>query len=81
VISGLSRLALEIALSSDNKLLIGVTNILVIVTLVVAGSDHDSLGLPLWPPFVAFGAPLHSLVGCLGVPLDHRRGPLSHCSV
>jgi hypothetical protein len=61
VISGLSCQELEITLSSGNELLIGVTNILVIVTLVIAGSDHDSLGPPLWPPFIAFGAPLHTL--------------------
>jgi hypothetical protein len=66
VISRLSRLALEITLSSGDELLIRVTNILVIVTLVTSGSDHDSLGLLLRPPLVAFGAPLHALVGCLG---------------
>jgi hypothetical protein len=67
---GLSCLALEITLSSGEELLIRVTNILVIVTLVTASSDRDSLGPPLWPPLVAFGTPLHTLVSCLG----------SHCS-
>jgi hypothetical protein len=65
VISELPRLTLEIALNSDDELLIGVTNILVIVTLIVAGSDCDSLGPPLRPPLVAFDTPLCALVGCL----------------
>jgi hypothetical protein len=40
VISGLLCLVLEIMLSSRDKLLIRVTNILIIVTLIVAGSDR-----------------------------------------
>jgi hypothetical protein len=57
---------MKIMLSNGDELLIGVANILVIVTIVIAGSDHDSLGPPFRPPFVAFGIPLHALVGCLG---------------
>jgi hypothetical protein len=44
VVSGLLRLALEIMLSSSDELLIRVANILVVVTLIVAGGDRDSLG-------------------------------------
>jgi hypothetical protein len=44
VISRMLRLALQITLSSDDELLIGVANILVVITLVTAGSDRDSLG-------------------------------------
>jgi hypothetical protein len=42
VISGLPCLALEIVLSSDDELLIEVTNTLVVVTLVAADSDRNS---------------------------------------
>jgi hypothetical protein len=66
VVSRLPCPALEIALSSGDELLIGVTNILIIVTLVTDGSVRDSLGPPLQPPFVACGTPLHTLVSCLG---------------
>jgi hypothetical protein len=44
VISRMLRLVLQITLSSDDELLIGVANILVVITLVTAGSDRDSLG-------------------------------------
>jgi hypothetical protein len=63
VISGLTRLVLEIMLSSGDELRIGVANNFVVVTLIVAGSDRDSLGLPLQPPLVAFDNPLRTLVG------------------
>jgi hypothetical protein len=66
VVSGVSRLLLEIALSSGDELLIRVANITVVVTHVAAVDDHDSLGPPLQPPFVAFGTPLQALVSCLG---------------
>jgi hypothetical protein len=66
LISELPCLALEIALSSADKLLIGVGNILVIVTLITVDTDHNSLGSLLRPPLITFGAPLHTLVGCLG---------------
>jgi hypothetical protein len=57
VVSGLLRLALEITLNSDDELLLGVTNILVVVTLVTAGSGRGHLGRHFGPPLVAFGAP------------------------
>jgi hypothetical protein len=66
VVCGLQRLAHEIALSSGAKLLVRVTNILVVVALIRASGHCDSLGPPLQPPFVTFGAPLHALVSCLG---------------
>jgi hypothetical protein len=44
VISGLSHLTLDITLSGGDELLIGVIDILVIVTLIVVDSDCDSLG-------------------------------------
>jgi hypothetical protein len=59
------RLALEVTLSSGNELLIGIISLLVVLTLVAAGSDHDLLGLPLWPPVAAFGTPLCTLADCL----------------
>jgi hypothetical protein len=50
--------ALEVALRYSEELLIGVTSLLIIIPLITAGSDCDSLGLPFQPPLVAFGAPL-----------------------
>jgi hypothetical protein len=61
VIGGLPHLVLEVMLSGSNELLIEIVGLLVIVTLIIVGSDYDSLGSPLWPPFVAFGAPLCTL--------------------
>jgi hypothetical protein len=58
VISGLPHLALEVTLSSGDELLVGVTDLLVIVTLIAVGSDHDLLGL-------LFRAPLYILASCL----------------
>jgi hypothetical protein len=49
VIGRLPRLALEVTLNSSDEFLIEVISLLVITVLVVAGSDHDSLGLPLCP--------------------------------
>jgi hypothetical protein len=66
VIGGQSCLSLDLALGGGNELLVGVTNIFVLVTLVASGGDHDSLGSPQWPPLVASGAPFYALVGCLG---------------
>jgi hypothetical protein len=81
VVSGLPCLVLKITLSSGDELLIGVTNILVVVTLVAASGDHDSLRPPLQPLFVAFGTPLHALVGCLGWRSSTpTRGHFPHCS-
>jgi hypothetical protein len=50
--------ALEVALRYSDELLSGVTSLLIIIPLITAGSDCDSLGLPFQPPLVAFGAPL-----------------------
>jgi hypothetical protein len=61
VIGGLPHLVLEVMLSGSNELLIEIVGLLVIVTLIIVGSDYDSLGSPLWPPFVAFGTPLCTL--------------------
>jgi hypothetical protein len=66
VVGGLPHLTLEITLNSGDEPLVGVANILVVVTLITTGGDRDSLGPPLQPPFVTFGTPLHALVSCLG---------------
>jgi hypothetical protein len=66
VIDGQPCLALDLVLIGGNELLIGVTNVLVIVTLIIATSDRDSLGSPLWVPLVASGTPFYALVCCLG---------------
>jgi hypothetical protein len=66
VINRLSCRALEIVHGSGDELLIGVTNIFVVVTLITAGSDRNSLGSLLQAPLIAFGASLCTLVGCLG---------------
>jgi hypothetical protein len=65
VIGGLPCLALKVVFSSGDEFLIGVVSIFVVAALVTAGSDHDSLGSPLWPPLVAFGASLRTHTGCL----------------
>jgi hypothetical protein len=52
---------LEVTLGSGDELLIGVTNILVVVTLVAASSDCDSLGPPLGP-LLSLLAPLFALL-------------------
>jgi hypothetical protein len=66
VVGELPRLALGIALSSDDELLIRVAILFVIIALVIASSDRDSLGLSLRPPLLAFGAPLHVVASYLG---------------
>jgi hypothetical protein len=40
----LSCLALKIVLSGNYELLIRVTSVVVIIVLIIAGGDHDSLG-------------------------------------
>jgi hypothetical protein len=62
VIDRLSRLALEVLLNSDNELLVGVVDLLLVVILITAGCNHDPLGSPLWPPLVAFVSPLCTFV-------------------
>jgi hypothetical protein len=54
-----------IALSGGNRLLIRVIVLLIMVALIAAGSDCDSLGSSLWPSFVALGALLCALTGYL----------------
>jgi hypothetical protein len=66
VIDGQPCLALDLVLSGGNELLIGVTNVLVIVTLITAIGDRDSLGSPLRVPLVAYGTHFCALVCCLG---------------
>jgi hypothetical protein len=65
VIGRLSHLVHEVTLGGSNVLLIGIISRLVVVTLIAAGSDCNSLGSPLWPPLVAFGTPLCALVSRL----------------
>jgi hypothetical protein len=65
VISGLPHLALKIVFGSGDELLIGVASILIVITFVTAGGDHNSLEPPLRPPLVASGAPLCTLIGWL----------------
>jgi hypothetical protein len=72
VISGLPHLAHEIALSSGDELLIGVTNILIVVTLIAAGRDRDLLGSPLQPLLSLFVPLFVPLSVVLGEPLDRR---------
>jgi hypothetical protein len=57
VIYGLPRLAYEIMFDIDDELLIRVADVLIIITFITVGGIHDSLGLPLWPPLVAFWCP------------------------
>jgi hypothetical protein len=52
-------------MSTNNELVIGVTSLLVIVSLVTVGSYRNSLGLLLEPHLVTFGAALCALFGCL----------------
>jgi hypothetical protein len=40
-------------------------NILVVIALIAAGSDCDSLGSLLWPPLIALGTHLRILASCL----------------
>jgi hypothetical protein len=65
VIGRLPCLVLQITLSNDDVLLIEVTDRHVLVTFVIAGSDHDSLGSSLWPPIVTSRIPLSPLVPLL----------------
>jgi hypothetical protein len=65
VIGRLQLLVLDVALTSSDKFLVRVIGLLVVVALIGAGSDHDSLGLPHWPRLVAFVTPLHALASYL----------------
>jgi hypothetical protein len=65
VIRGLLRLALKITLGGSYELLIGVASAYIIIVLIVASGDRDSLGPSPWPPLVALGASFCSVVhGC-----------------
>jgi hypothetical protein len=44
VIRRLPRLAFKIMLGSGNELLVGVVNVLIIITFITTGGDCDSLG-------------------------------------
>jgi hypothetical protein len=66
VISRLQRLVLEVALSDSDVFFIGVINLLIVVILIVASSNGNSLGAPLWPPLIAFGASIMPLLAALG---------------
>jgi hypothetical protein len=74
VIGSLACLALEIPLDSDNKFLIRVIDLLVIVSLVSTGHKCDLLGSPLEPPLAAFNAPLCPIAGCFGWHLSAAAG-------
>jgi hypothetical protein len=63
---GLPHLALRIMLGGGDQLLIGVTSVLLIIALIRAGGDRDSLWSPLRPPLIASSTPPCTLVGCLG---------------
>jgi hypothetical protein len=43
-----------------------VTSVLVVIALIVAGQECDSLWSPLWTPLVALSTPPSTLVGYLG---------------
>jgi hypothetical protein len=44
VIHELPHLAFKIMLDSGNELLIGVTGALIVISLIAASGDHDSMG-------------------------------------
>jgi hypothetical protein len=69
VICRLPCLAFEIMLDSGDELLVGVTDVLIVITFIAVGGDRDSLGPPLRPPLVA-SAPLFAplLVALVGTP-------------
>jgi hypothetical protein len=61
VISRLSHLAFEVGLSCSDELLIKIIRLLVVVTLIIVGSDCDPLGRRLGPllfPLALLFAPL-----------------------
>jgi hypothetical protein len=81
VIGRLLHLALRITLSGGNEVLIRVTSVLIIVALIVAGGDCNSLLLPLRARLVTSSNPPCTLVGCLGWhPLTTAGGPPWCCS-
>jgi hypothetical protein len=66
VIGRLSRLVLKNMLDGDDELLVRVANVLIVITIVIAGGDRDLLGSPLWSPLVTSSTPLCTLGDCLG---------------
>jgi hypothetical protein len=58
VIGRLPCLALEIMLNNRDVLLIRVSGLLVLITLIPASGDRDSLVSPLQPSLVTLRAPL-----------------------
>jgi hypothetical protein len=66
VIGELPSLTLRIMLGSGDQFLIRVTSIIVVITLVIAGSNHDSLWSLLRPHLVTSSTPPCTLVDCLG---------------
>jgi hypothetical protein len=70
-------MSLCLTLSGIDVFFIRVVSLLIVVTLVAANNNCDPLGAPLWPPLIAFGAPLHAFAGSLGwCPLVASRGRL-----
>jgi hypothetical protein len=65
VIGRLPHPALEVTLSGSDVFHVRIISLL-IASLVIASSKCDLLRVPLWPPLIAFGAPLHSIDGGLG---------------
>jgi hypothetical protein len=65
VIGGLPRLAHEVALGGGNENLVEIIGLLVIVALITARCNYNSLGSPLCPPLVAFAPPLRAPAGYL----------------
>jgi hypothetical protein len=62
VVGRLPCLVLEVTLCGGNALLVGIISLLIVVTLIAAGSDCGPLGSSLWPHLVAFGALLTFLI-------------------
>jgi hypothetical protein len=66
VIDRLPRLALEITPSGSDMFFIRVVHLLVVVIIVIACSNYDPLGAPLWSFLTAFSASLSTFAGSLG---------------
>jgi hypothetical protein len=66
VIGRLPQLALEVMLSGNDMFLVRVIDLLAVVAFIIASSNYDSFGAPLWPPLTTLGAPLSALAGNLG---------------
>jgi hypothetical protein len=74
VIYGVPRLVLKVTLDSSNKLLIGVSSVLVVITFITTSGDCNSLGPQLWPPLIASDALLLPLLAAIvGAPRPSPR--------